>query len=117
MKCNGTNCNCHIFHQETLDKVNDNLRSDNKLKAISDYFKIISDFTRIKMLEAIKDDFLCVCDLGHLLGITKSAVSHQIKLFKEYDLVEQRREGKMVYYKLKDQFIAEMINNVGVELN
>lgn len=117
MKCNGINCNCQIFHQETLDKVSNDLRSDDSLKDISDYFKILSDFTRLKMLEAIKDEFLCVCDLGHLLGITKSAVSHQMKLFKKYDLVEQKRAGKMVYYKLKDPFVAGIINKVGVELN
>ena len=117
MKCNNPNCNCYIFHEDILNRVNDNLISDDQILNISNYFKVISDFTRVKILEAIKDDFLCVCDLGHLLGVTKSAISHQMKVLREYDLVESKREGKMVYYKLKNEFVRNLIKETGDVIN
>lgn len=117
MKCSDPNCNCIIFHEDVLNKVNDNLVSDGLLIQIANYFKVLSDFTRVKILEAIKDDYLCVCDLGHLLGLTKSAISHQMKTLREHDLVKFKREGKMVYYKLKNEEIRYLIKEVGDRLN
>lgn len=118
--CNNKNCNCHIFHKETLDRVKNNIISDQEITTISNIFKVLSNFTRVKILEALKDEELCVCDIGSLVGITKSAVSHQMKTLKEYDLVKSRREGKMVYYQLNDNYISKIIketNKYVEELN
>jgi len=115
-KCSSNNCNCHIFHKETLEKVSQELINDEKVNDIVEFMKIFSNYTRVKILEAIKDDELCVCDLGHLLGVTKSAISHQMKEIKKYNLVTERKEGKMVYYKLKNKFVSNLISNVKNEL-
>lgn len=115
-KCSSDNCNCHIFHEDTLIEVNNNLRDDNSINNIANFLKLIANDTRLKMLEAIKDHELCVCDLGHLLGVTKSAISHQIKELKKYDLVSERREGKMVYYKLNSPFVSKLIEEVGANI-
>jgi len=110
MACD-VNCNCVIFHQETLNKVKDNLLPDEVFIDMVNLFKVFSDLTRIKILESIKDDALCVCDLGHLLGVSKSAISHQMKYLKTFDLVQSTKEGKMVYYRLKNEKTKEMIKH------
>ncbi|VEU80867.1 ArsR/SmtB family transcription factor [Haploplasma axanthum] len=112
MKTCGDNCNCTIFHEDVLNEVEEQILSNQKINEISDFFKIMADFTRVKILEAIKDHELCVCDLGHLLGVTKSAVSHQMKTLKKYNLVTSTKKGKMVYYKLNDENVSTIINSV-----
>lgn len=116
MKCSDKTCNCYIFHEETINKVKSTLKEDSKIMGISNYLKVLADFTRIKILEAIKDEYLCVCDIGHLLGLTKSAISHQMKTFKKYKMVESKKEGKMVYYKLSNQIVSDFIDNVSKEV-
>ncbi|VEU82937.1 ArsR/SmtB family transcription factor [Acholeplasma hippikon] len=104
------NCNCTLFHKDVIDKVENKMKDDKTYIEISELLKVMSDLTRIKMLEAISEDELCVCDLGHVLGITKSAVSHQLKTLKKYNLVSSNRIGKMVYYKLKNKAIIDLIH-------
>lgn len=111
MKPCGENCQCTIFHQETLTKVEKSLHPDGEYQALNDLFKVFSDLTRIKILEAIKDDQLCVCDLSHLIGISKSAVSHQMTYLKKYHLVKSDKVGKMVYYSLNNPSAIEIINH------
>ncbi|MDY0277576.1 MAG: metalloregulator ArsR/SmtB family transcription factor, partial [Acholeplasma sp.] len=112
MRACDMNCNCHIFHEETLNKVKSDILNDNEIENIVEFFKIIADFTRLKILEAIKDEELCVCDLAHLLGVTKSAISHQMRVFKEHNLVVSNKKGKMVYYRLNEGFVATVIKKV-----
>ena len=113
-KCNNDNCNCTIFHADKLEKVQKNLISDDKIEDIVNIMMLLNTANKIKILEAIKEEELCVCDIGHLVGISKSAISHQMRQFKEYDLLEERREGKMVYYKLKNNHISKIIEKVGM---
>ena len=107
----GPNCNCHIFHQETYDKVEKEILPDDKLTSIADFFKVMGDFTRIKIMEAVKDDELCVCDLAHLLGVTKSAISHQMRTLRKYNIVTSTKKGKMVYYKLDQNYVSKIIES------
>jgi DNA-binding transcriptional ArsR family regulator len=100
-KCD-VNCNCTVFHQDTLTKVQNQLYPDQDYAELSEFFKVFSDLTRIKILEAIKEDALCVCDLAYLLGVSKSAISHQMRMLKAYDLVQFEKKGKMVYYRLSN---------------
>lgn len=109
MSACGPNCNCTIFHQDVLNSVEENLLPDDKLTDIADFFKVMGDFTRIKIMEAIKDEELCVCDLGHLLGVTKSAISHQMRTLRKYNIVTSKKKGKMVYYRLNQDYISTMI--------
>lgn len=110
------NCNCTLFHKDKIEAVENKLQDDQNYMLISDLFKVLSDFTRVKLLEAISEHELCVCDLAHILGITKSAVSHQMKLLKKYELVESNRVGKMVYYKSKNKNIIKLISSVNEEI-
>lgn len=113
-KCKDENCNCTIFHEEQLKKVKSNLISDQKVANIVNVVKLINTENKVKILEAIKEDELCVCDLGHLVGMSKSAISHQMKQFKQFGLLDERKEGKMVYYKLKDNHqISNIITKIG----
>lgn len=110
MKPCSKNCQCQIFHQETLDAVKKTFYEEKEFIKISDLFKIFNDPSRLKILEAIKDHDLCVCDLASLLGVSKSAVSHQMTFLKRYDLVQSKKEGKMVYYRLVNQEVSKMIH-------
>lgn len=101
MKACSESCGCTIFHEETLNEVKSVLKTDDDYQKISDFFKLFNDFTRIKILDAIKSHELCVCDLAYLLGVSKSAISHQMKKLKKHDLVQSKKVGKMVYYTLK----------------
>ena len=111
MKPCDVNCNCTIFHQDTLNQVQSNLYKDQEFIDLVSLFKIFSDMTRIKILESIKDHELCVCDLAYLLGVSKSAISHQMKYLKSYHLVTSTKKGKMVYYRLNDENAKEIINH------
>lgn len=104
------NCNCTIFHQETLNKVEKEMFDEKEFIELSNLFKLFSDPTRVKILKAVEIDELCVCDLGHLIGVSKSAISHQMKLLKKHKLVDSRKEGKMVYYSLKDPNVSVLLN-------
>ncbi|MDY0074793.1 MAG: metalloregulator ArsR/SmtB family transcription factor [Acholeplasmataceae bacterium] len=111
MKSCGLNCQCQIFHQETLDRVKEQLYSDQMFEQMSILFKIFQDPSRLKILEAIKDEQLCVCDLAALLGVSKSAISHQMRFLKRYELVTSTKEGKMVYYRLLNHDVKHMITH------
>ena len=78
------------------------------LTAYSEFFKIFSDKSRLKILWLLDKNELCVCDIAHLLNMTKSAVSHQLKTLRLANLVRTRRQGKEVYYKLSDNHIAQI---------
>ncbi|MCR4736509.1 MAG: metalloregulator ArsR/SmtB family transcription factor [Treponema sp.] len=73
------------------------------------FYKIFADVTRVRILCALDKAELCVCDLSSFLGMTISAVSHQLKLLRESDLVKTRRDGKVVYYSLTDEHVQQII--------
>lgn len=111
MKPCGPSCQCQIFHQETLDLVKEHLFDDDTFQKMGLLFKIFNDPSRLKILEAIKDHELCVCDLASLLGVSKSAVSHQMNFLKQYQLVKSTKQGKMVYYRLHHHEVGAMIDH------
>ena len=111
MKACEVNCNCTIFHEDTLNKVQSSLYNDDEFDGLVSIFKILNDKSRLKILEAIKDESLCVCDLAYLLGVSKSAISHQMKMLKKLDFVSSNKKGKMVYYSLKDHNIRHLIEH------
>lgn len=111
MNC-GKSCNCTVFHLDTIKKVEEKLISNDEINLISNLFKVLSDFTRVKILKAIESEFLCVCDLAHVVGVTKSGISHQMKLLKKYHMVKEKKEGKMVYYKVSNPYIVKLLDDV-----
>ncbi|MFW6181922.1 MAG: ArsR/SmtB family transcription factor, partial [Spirochaetota bacterium] len=70
---------------------------------------VLGDTTRIKIMHALFVSEMCVCDLSELLGVSQSAVSHQLKLLRQAGLVRHRREGKMMFYSLKDEHVQQIV--------
>lgn len=96
-------------HQETLKAVRSQLPPDEKLIQLGDLFKVFGDPTRIKILYSLFESELCVCAIAELLGMTQSAISHQLKVLKDANLVSFRREGKTIYYSLADDHVNLII--------
>ena len=97
-------------HQELVDKVNREMPDEEILYDLAELFKIFGDSTRIKILYVLFESEMCVCDIAQLLNMTQSAISHQLKLLKQFRLVKSRREGKTVYYSLADDHVRSIID-------
>ena len=107
-------CDCDIIHEDTVREVAGLLSPREEYDSLAALFKLFGDGTRVKMLHALELREMCVCDLAALLGVTKSAVSHQLKALKLANLVRFRREGQIVYYSLADDHVKAILD-VGVE--
>ena len=95
-------CDYSHVHQEIVDKVERTMPEDEILYDLAELFKIFGDSTRIKILYVLFESEMCVCDIAKLLGMTQSAISHQLRALKQSKLVKYRREGKTVFYSLAD---------------
>ena len=96
-------------HDVVLQKVRHDLPTDELLCDLSDLFKIFGDTTRIKILYSLFESEMCVCAIAELLGMTQSAISHQLKTLKDANLVGNRREGKTIYYVLSDDHVRASV--------
>lgn len=102
-------CETMIIHTDIIEKVKSDFPADSLVEKMALFYKIFGDSTRIRILCALDKAELCVCDMSALLGMTVSAVSHQLKLLRESDLVKTRRDGKIVYYSLSDEHVQKII--------
>ncbi len=91
-----------------VDAVKKKMPEDNDLYDVSDFFKVLGDSTRSKIIWALDEHEMCVCDLAVLLGMTKSAISHQLRALREANLVVNRRDGKNVFYSLADDHVKQI---------
>jgi ArsR family transcriptional regulator len=107
-------CEFIHIHQEIVDKVESQIPDDTKLADLAEFFRIFGDSTRIKILYVLMCSEMCVYDIAQLLGMTQSAISHQLRILKQMDLVKNRREGKTVFYSLADGHITTILNQ-GIE--
>ena len=103
-------CNCNIIHEDTVSRDKDLLPKDEVLYDLAELFKAFGDSTRVKLLCALLESDMCVCDLAAVLGVSQSAVSHQLRTLKASRLVKFRRDGKVVYYSLDDGHIKSIFN-------
>jgi len=103
-------CELSYVDQDRVRRVAKALPSPEAVKRLSETFRIVGDPTRTKMLFALSREELCVCDLAHLLGLSESAASHQLRLLRAMRLVKYRKAGKMAYYTLDDEHIADLIH-------
>lgn len=83
--------------------------ADEVVCALAETFRALSDPTRIRIIAALSRQELCVCDLAKILGLTGSAVSHQLRLLRGQRLIKYRREGKIAYYSLDDEHISSLL--------
>ena len=96
-------------HEAILRKVRQELPTDELLCDLADLFKLFGDTTRVKILFALLETEMCVCAIAELLGMTQSAISHQLRVLKDAKLVGNRREGKTIYYFLADEHVHSIV--------
>ena len=114
MEENEITCSCEIIHEDVVREVRNKLSDKDEYISLASLFKLFGDGTRVQILHALELHEMCVCDLAALLGITKSAVSHQLKALKLANLVKFRRDGQIVYYSLADDHVKTLLD-IGFE--
>ena len=102
-------CDFLFVHQEIVDRVNREMPAEETLFDLAELFKIFGDSTRIKILYVLFESEMCVCDIAQLLGMTQSAISHQLRALKNARLVKARRDGKTVFYSLADSHVRTIL--------
>ena len=102
-------CDQDVIHVEVVEKVRGEFPNDEIVFNIADFFKIFGDSTRFKILYALDKEKLCVCDISALLKMSTSAVSHQLRVLRDSNLVKTERDGKIVYYSLADDHVKQII--------
>lgn len=103
-------CEYIHVHEDIVEKVNAQMPAEDDLADLAEFFKIFGDTTRIRMLYVLLCSEMCVCDLAQILSMTQSAISHQLRILKQMDLVKSRREGKTVFYSLSDGHIKTILS-------
>ena len=102
-------CESYEVHKDLLKIVNEKLPSETELYDLAELFKVFGDSTRIRILFVLFEAEVCVCDLAEALGMTQSAISHQLRILKQNKLVKNRREGKSIFYSLADEHVRTII--------
>ena len=103
-------CETVEVHEDLLRIVEQTMPEETELYDLAELFKVFGDSTRIKILYVLFEAEMCVCDIAALLGMTQSAISHQLKALKNARLVKSRREGKTVFYALADDHVKTIID-------
>jgi ArsR family transcriptional regulator len=103
---------CDVVHKhaDVVLKVHREMHDDDKLYDLAELFKVFGDSTRIRILFALFEEEMCVCDIAESLNMTQSAISHQLKILKQSKLVGNRREGKQIIYFLADDHVRTIID-------
>ena len=103
-----------VVNEALISSVNDDMPDEEMLYDLAELYKVFGDSTRIKILYALFESEMCVCDIAQLLRMTQSAISHQLRVLKQSKLVKFRREGKTVFYSLADDHVRTIIG-MGME--
>ncbi len=103
-------CDFIHAHEELVEKVRQEMPGEDLLYDLTELFRIFGDSTRVRILYVLFESEMCVCDIALLLGMTQSAISHQLRALKNARLVKARREGKTVFYSLADDHVKTIIN-------
>jgi len=104
-------CDCEVIHEDVVARVRTAMPDEKRLYDVANLYKLFADGTRVRLLWALSVDAMCVCDLAVLLGMTKSAISHQLKSLRLANLVRYDRRGKVVYYSLADGHVRDIFAN------
>ena len=109
-KFNDEKCEVTLIHEDNVKKAINELPDDELIADLSDMFKIFGDQTRVKILMALESGELCVCDIAAVMNMSQSAISHQLRVLKQSNIVKTRREGKVVYYSISDDHVKEIFD-------
>ncbi len=110
MKAEEHTCEVDFFDPEKVDSVSKRLKPERTLQMLAETFRVLGDTTRVKIISALSLEELCVCDLANLLGMSKSAISHQLRVLRNMRIVRYRKDGKVVYYSLDDEHIENLFD-------
>jgi ArsR family transcriptional regulator, lead/cadmium/zinc/bismuth-responsive transcriptional repressor len=110
---NRDKCGCRTIHLQAVEEARAASLSVNEFEKLSQMFKILADPSRLRILFALERREMCVCDLAALLEITESAVSHQLRFLRNVNLVKNRREGTVLYYRLVDDHV-KMLTDIAL---
>ena len=102
-------CENTVIHKETVKDVKQKMPEDGLIYDLAELFKVFADSTRMKIIFALMENELCVCDMANIVQTTQSAISHQLRILKQSKLVKFRKEGKVVYYSLDDEHISQIV--------
>ncbi len=106
MPKNEFTCDCNAVNLDLVEKTLSKMPDNECLSHLADFFKLLGDGTRCKMLFALLQNEMCVCDLANVLSMTKSSISHQLSTMRRHGIVKCRRAGKEVYYSLDDHHVT-----------
>lgn len=109
-KFNDEKCEVTLIHEDNVKKAINALPDDELIADLSDMFKIFGDQTRVKILMALESGELCVCDIAAVMDMSQSAISHQLRVLKQSNIVKTRREGKVVYYSISDDHVKDIFD-------
>lgn len=101
-------CDCNIIHEAIVNQTKEKMLDNDFINEISLFFKILGDNTRVKILFALDNNEMCVCDIANVLNMTKSSISHQLSFLKQNNIVKCNKVGKEVYYSLDDEHVKEV---------
>ncbi|EFR30426.1 ArsR/SmtB family transcription factor [Eremococcus coleocola] len=110
-------CDCNVIHEDIVNQVRDKMPQEESLYDLAELFKVFGDPTRIRILWTLNEAEMCVCDIAVLLNMTQSAISHQLRVLKQANLVKNRKEGKAVYYSLVDDHVREIFDQGLIHIN
>ena len=107
-------CDCNIIHKDVVEDTLNKMADEELLNKLAEFFKIVGDTTRVKILYALDKNELCVCDIANVVGMTKSSVSHQLGALRKSGIVKCKKIGKEVFYTLDDEHVKQVFE-VGIE--
>ena len=107
-------CDCNVIHQDVVENTIKQMADEDMLNKLAEFFKILGDTTRVKILYALDKNELCVCDIANILGMSRSSISHQLGTLRRSGVVKCRKKGKEVFYMLDDEHVKEVFE-VGIE--
>ena len=107
-------CDCNIIHQDVVKNTLNKMPEDDIFNKLAEFFKILGDTTRAKILFALDQNEMCVCDIANVLGMSKSSISHQLGTLRRSGIVKCRKVGKEVFYALDDEHVKQVFE-IGVE--
>jgi len=102
-------CDDRIVHQARVEQARKEAPPDQALLDVAALFKVLGDYSRVRILQALAVQELCVCDLSEVLRLSSSAVSHQLRVLRAAKLVRYRREGKNAFYSLDDSHVQKLM--------
>ena len=102
-------CDCNVIHEEAVKNALESKPAKEELERLSQVFKLLGDLTRTEILWVLDKNEMCVCDIANILDMTKSAVSHQLKVLRDANLIKCRKQGKEVFYTFSDDHIKNII--------